>query len=177
MARGQMMDHGMDPKLFKRFKAVYTGHYHHKSSKGNIHYMGSPYEMTWADCGDVKGFHVLDTDTLELEFVPNPITLFERVVFSGKPVDVKDKIIKLVVPEGADRKKLDKAIAAMDDALDLQVIDEHLSLDDSAGQAIMVDDIEDTMKMVTDYINASEIDADKDALVGLMKQLYVEAHV
>jgi DNA repair exonuclease SbcCD nuclease subunit len=179
MARGQMMEHGMDPSVFKKFKAVYTGHYHHKSSKGNIHYLGTPYEMTWADCDDPKGFHILDTDTMKLEFIRNPITLFQKVHFDGKhDIDAKDKIIKLIVGEGVDRKKLDKAIAAIDgDALDLQVIDEHLSIDDTGGQMITIDDAEDTMKIVTDYVMASEIDADKDALVGLMKQLYVEAQI
>lgn len=178
MARGQMMDHGMDASVFSKFKAVYTGHYHMKSSKGNIHYLGSPYEMTWADCDDPKGFHVLDTDTMKIEYIQNPITLFQKIHFDAntRAPDTTDKIVKVIVHPGANRKTLDKFVSNMEkSALDIQVLDDHLNVDDSGGQAIMIDDLEDTMKIVNDYVMASEIDADKAALIGLLKQLYMEA--
>ena len=50
--------HGMDPKLFSRYEMVLSGHYHTKSSEGNIHYLGTQYELTWADAGDPKHFHM-----------------------------------------------------------------------------------------------------------------------
>lgn len=177
MARGQMMEHGMDPSPFKKFKAVYTGHYHHKSSKGNIHYLGAPYEMTWADCDDPKGFHVLDTDTLKLEFVPNPITIFEKIHFKdSSAITISDnKIVKLIVHYDVDRKALDKYVAALEKtSLDLQVIDEHLNIEEGVFE---IENIEDTMKILNDYVMASEIAVDKDALIGLLKELYVEAQV
>lgn len=183
MARGQMMDHGMDTKPFSKFKAVYTGHYHHKSSRGNIHYLGTPYEMTWADCEDPKGFHVLDTDTDELEFILNPITLFKKihVTANSEPrelLSTKGKITKLIVHDmgTAARKAFDSMMKEVEDgAIDLQVIDEHLEVDTTASHNIEIDDIEDTMQIVNDFVMAADIDADKSALVGLLKQLYVEA--
>lgn len=183
MARGQMMDHGMDSKPFAKFKAVYTGHYHHKSSKGNIHYLGAPYEMTWADCDDPKGFHVLDTDTGEIEFVLNPITLFKKihVTANSEPRELlatKGKITKLIVHDlgKAGRKVFEQALAEVEaGTIDLQVIDEHLEVDTTAAHNIEIADAEDTMQIVKDFVMASDIDADKDALVGLLKQLYVEA--
>lgn len=183
MARGQMMEHGMDSKPFSKFKAVYTGHYHHKSSKGNIHYLGAPYEMTWADCDDPKGFHVLDTDTGEIEFVLNPITLFKKIhiTANSEPQELlatKGKITKLIVHDlgKAGRKVFEQALAEVEaGAIDLQVIDEHLEVDTTAAHNIEIADAEDTMQIVKDFVMASDIDADKDALVGLLKQLYVEA--
>ena len=46
---GMKMDHGMDPKLFHRFNRVWSGHFHHKSKKGNVQYLGNPYQMYWND--------------------------------------------------------------------------------------------------------------------------------
>jgi DNA repair exonuclease SbcCD nuclease subunit len=178
MARGQMMEHGMDAAAFSQFDAVYTGHYHHKSSKGNIHYLGTPYELTWADCDDQKGFHVLDTITREIEFIPNPITLFKKIHFNSKDEkwNVDDKIVKVIIHPDANRKALESFISqAEQTSIDIQVVDQHLDIDESGGQVITIKDVEDTMKIVSDYITASDMDVDKSALIGMMKQLYVEA--
>ena len=45
MQAGIICDHGMDPDYFKRFETVLSGHYHTKSSSGNIHYLGSQMEF------------------------------------------------------------------------------------------------------------------------------------
>ena len=73
MDRGLECRDGMSPKPFERFEMVLTGHFHAKSQKGNIHYLGAQMEFYWNDCGDKKYFHVFDTNTRELEQVVNPL--------------------------------------------------------------------------------------------------------
>jgi hypothetical protein len=86
------------------------------------------------------------------------------------------QFVKLVVAEGMDRKKLDKLVASIEaSAIDVQLIDNHLNTEDVAAQSISVDNVEDTMAIVKDYIMASEMEVDKDALFGVMKELYIEA--
>src|SRR5690606_25923742 len=48
MMRGVKSDHGDDAKMFSRYMSVISGHYHTRSIQGNIHYLGIPYELTWA---------------------------------------------------------------------------------------------------------------------------------
>jgi DNA repair exonuclease SbcCD nuclease subunit len=98
---------GLKPSIFNRYEFVASGHYHHKSSKGNIHYLGAPYEITWNDYDDPKGFHIFDTETREIEFIKNDYRLFEKIYYDDenwennfRSLDTSfytDKIVKLIV--------------------------------------------------------------------------------
>ena len=37
--RGHMMEDGMDTDVFSKFNAVYSGHYHTRSTDGKINYL------------------------------------------------------------------------------------------------------------------------------------------
>ena len=102
MYKGYVANTGLPKKIFNRYEVACSGHYHHKSSKDNIHYLGAPYEITWNDYDDPRGFHVFDTETRELEFIRNKYRLFEKIYYddSGnidyKKLDTnhyKDKIV------------------------------------------------------------------------------------
>ena len=105
MHAGMPNPHGMSPSLFSRFESVLSGHFHTKSSKGNIHYLGSQMEFTWNDVDDPKFFHILDTETREITPVRNPITMFQKIIYDDTDTDwskhdvtqYKDKFIKLIV--------------------------------------------------------------------------------
>ena len=87
MDRGNICDTGIDKKLLNRYDVVLSGHFHHKSSDGNITYVGTPYEMTWADYSDLKGFHIFDTETREMVFVKNPYTMFNKILYDDSTTD------------------------------------------------------------------------------------------
>ena len=116
MYKGYNAEDGIAKDIFKGYEVVCSGHYHHKSSKDNIHYLGAPYEITWNDYDDPRGFHVFDTETRELKFIQNKYRLFEKIYYDDSPtwtpedgptVDwkkldtsyYKDKIVKLIVEE------------------------------------------------------------------------------
>ncbi len=61
--------HGLDSNNFNI--PVYSGHYHIKDSKGYINYLGTPFQTSWSDYLEEKGFYVLDTETREVEFIEN----------------------------------------------------------------------------------------------------------
>ncbi|AGS81034.1 recombination endonuclease [Caulobacter phage Cr30] len=188
MYRGNFMEHGMDEKLFQKFDMVLSGHYHHKSSRDNIHYLGTQYEITWADYGDQKGFHILDTDTRKLEFIHNPFKMFHKVYYDDLKYNTLDDLlnsidtssiaggyVKLVVvnktkPFWFDRvfDKLEKS-----DVVNLQIVDESLNLysefEETQGT------VEDTLTILDKYVDGLDIDIQKEPVVNLMKSLYEEA--
>ena len=105
MYRGQYSENGYDRELFRRFDTIFSGHFHHKSDDGQIYYLGTPYQITWSDFDDPKGFHIFDTDTRELERIVNPYTLFSKIFYDDTQEDYnnhdvekyEEKFVKLIV--------------------------------------------------------------------------------
>jgi DNA repair exonuclease SbcCD nuclease subunit len=64
---------GISQNSFGAFRYVISGHYHIKSSNGNILYIGTPYQLNWGDYDEQKGFHTLESG-FRLKFVPNGVT-------------------------------------------------------------------------------------------------------
>ena len=98
---GSICKHGLDSKIFENFDSVYSGHFHKKSKSGQIAYLGSPYQTTWQEVYETKGYHILDIETLEMEFVPNRNNLFIEIRDKKelKTLDLTDKFVRIVVSE------------------------------------------------------------------------------
>ena len=187
MHRGQTSTEGFVPDAFKKFDMVISGHYHAKSSRGNITYLGTPYGMTWADAGDWRGFYTFDTNTRDLQFIRNPVDIFNKLTWDdkGKGVDyyksfdlsgIENTYVKLVVANKQDPYQFDKFcdILYSMTLADLKIIED---LSDLEADAVDDDELEleDTMSLVDSYCDAVDTDVDKPKLKVLMKSLYVEA--
>jgi DNA repair exonuclease SbcCD nuclease subunit len=89
MDKGNICQFGLDRNIFSRFDQVFSGHFHHKSRKGNIDYLGSQYEMTWHDHNDPKAFHIYDTETRELTPIYNPYKMFHSIVYDDAAPELR----------------------------------------------------------------------------------------
>jgi glycosyltransferase involved in cell wall biosynthesis len=87
--QGINFEGGMEDKIFACYEMVLSGHFHGKASKKNVHYLGTQYQITFSDARLDKGFHVLDTQTRELEFIQNHE--LERIVEFIGPLYDDDK--------------------------------------------------------------------------------------
>lgn len=181
MYKGQINEHGLSRTIFDRFDKVFSGHYHHRSTIGNITYLGNPFELTWSDYDDPRGFHVFDTETLELEFIKNPYTMFEKIQYDEDSLDMelskyKDKYIKLYIRNRKDYNKFDHYIKTLMEhsPIDVKIIDEPL-LDNTCIDEDQTVSIEDTFVMISQYVDSMESELDKDRLKDMMKSLYTES--
>jgi DNA repair exonuclease SbcCD nuclease subunit len=181
MFKGQEAHDGLDPSIFKNFDLVCSGHFHHRHSKGNIHYLGNPYQMFWNDYADPRGFHIFDTETLELEFIENPYVIFEKLYYDDakdlpSPKEFTDMMVKVIVVNKSDHAAyenyMDKLYKA--NPLEVKIIE-----DFSEFEAEVMDDetidLSDTQTLVAQYIDALDTDVDKTRLKTIMKTLYIEA--
>lgn len=178
---GMKMEHGMDPSIFKKFKQVFSGHYHHKSSKGNVQYLGNPYQMFWNDYKDPRGFHIFDTETRDLEFIRNPFEIFEKIYYNDKnsqfkinPSDYTNKFVKVIVEEKTDYYSFEEMVESLYDANvhDLKVVETFV--DDSEDSDINVE-VKDTVTLLNEYIDEVEVSVNKKDLKKLIKTLYIES--
>jgi DNA repair exonuclease SbcCD nuclease subunit len=188
MYKGAVNDHGFSASLFDKFDVVCSGHFHHKSTRGNINYLGAPYEMSWSDYDDPRGFHIFDTDTRELTFVQNPYRMFQKWFYddtkwpnfdwiNGFDFDaVKGNYVKVIVKNKNNPFWFDTYIDRLEKAgaLDIQVVEDNLNLqleDDSD----IVNEAEDTLTILTKVVDQWDTPVDKKRLYNFLTTLYSEA--
>lgn len=188
MQAGILCTEGMKSTLFDRFELVLSGHFHTRSQKGNIHYLGSQMEFFWSDADDAKYFHVLDTGTREITPVRNPVRLHERIYYDDTLDDAKfkynagnlshldNKFVKIVVVNKSNPKLFEKFL----DRVQSRKIHE-LKIAENFSEFVgeNVDDekisVESTENLLYSYIDAVDTVLDKNEIKRIMHQLMVDA--
>lgn len=176
---GHVMQHGMDSNAFSKFKKVFSGHYHMKSTKKNVNYLGNPYQLYWNDYGCKRGFHVFDTETLKTTFYKNPFDIFHKLYYNNgvtlpNEEDLKGSYVKLIVENKGDYAKFDYAVSQLQDMGlgDLKII-EDLSVELDSGSEVL--ETEDTMTLLDNYIDDIDLKVNKSNVKNVMRSLYMEA--
>jgi DNA repair exonuclease SbcCD nuclease subunit len=187
MYRGSPVSHGDDRGLFGRFDMVLSGHYHHRSSAGNIHYLGSHAEFTWSDYDDPKGFHILDTETRELAFIENPFKMFRKMWYNDKDVTTEALLdrdfskyagayVKLIVQGKDNPFAFDLFTTKLYEAnpIEVVIVEDHRNMD-TIDENDLLNEAEDTLTILSKYIGTLETSVDTKELDNLMHSLYNEA--
>jgi DNA repair exonuclease SbcCD nuclease subunit len=176
---------GMDRKLVSGFGQVFSGHFHTQSRQDNVRYVGSVGQYTWGDYGDERGFHVLDTETLEMEFVKNPYTPFKKVFYDDSTEeaiertkrsmhDLEGKFVKLVIKHKTDPAAFDSVIDLIEKQTDeITPVDAHLHADDA--QEVDIAPAEDTLSILRKYAETAPVDVDRRRVTSILEELYTEA--
>jgi DNA repair exonuclease SbcCD nuclease subunit len=172
-----IMEHGLDSKSFDKFDRVFSGHYHTRSDNGKIFYLGNPYEMYWTDVDDTRGFHIFDTETLELIPINNTYKLFYNIYYDDTPIQTfnfskyKNKIVKVVVRKKSKPKEFDKFIDKLNLAgvEDLKIIENFIIIE---KEDFEVDEEENTMSILNRYIDDSEFNLDKGKIKMIFQDIY-----
>lgn len=188
MYRGMKNDHGMDTNPFKKFDMVCSGHFHHKSSSGNIHYLGNPYEMTWNDYNDQRGFHVFDSETRELTFVQNPYRMFYKVWYDDSNVtfeqlqqryqfeQYENTYVKVIVQNKTNPYWFDIVMDNLYKAnpANVSIVEDNKHMEMLTEEEI-INEAEDTLTSLHKYVDGMNTDIDKKKLNQLFSNLYTEA--
>ena len=179
---GHFFEGGLSPDIFNKFHTVFSGHFHHKSERGNIKYLGNPYELFWNDYKAERGFHLLDPKTKKLGFIKNPYRIFRKFFYNDVDVDYtyfdaskfKDSYVKLFVEERTDNYLFEKIIEKLYEVgiHDLKIIeDQNMNFEEDSSSL----EGEDTLTILNKYIEETDINLDKTNLKNLVKSIYVEA--
>lgn len=172
---GYINKKGQDHDEYNGFDMVLSGHFHDPSHIDNVRYIGAPYEMNWGDADRPRGFSVLDTETNEIEFVPNPHKLFVKIEYqegTNPPDDLEGKFVKVFARQ-------DKDSVLYETFLDMIRTQKPNKLESIEGKAELVEDYEmvdmgaDLMEIINksvDGLNLSE--SESGAIKDVMFDLY-----
>lgn len=188
MHKGQLSEHGhLELSALKKFNNVFSGHYHHRSSQGNVSYIGNPYELTWNDYDDPRGFSVYDTETGLIEFIQNPYTMFNKIFYDDENKDPSwvadvdftkytNTHVKVIVVKKTDFLAFDTFIHNLQSAnpAEYKIIEDFSEFEEAAIDDEQIE-AEDTLTLLNSYIDAIDTDINKDRLKTLMRELYVDA--
>ena len=177
---GHVMDVGADFECYNKFKHVFSGHYHTRSNNGSIYYLGNPYEMFWNDVNDKRGFHIYDTDTLQLKTINNPYAMYKIIHYANTPRQMtnfeqyRDKIVKVVVREKDDDKAYDMFMQSLSkvNPYDIKVVERTVNMlapDEDIAQT------EDTMTLLNTYIDDLSTDLNKSKIKDILRETYQQA--
>jgi DNA repair exonuclease SbcCD nuclease subunit len=177
--KGSFAIEGYSQSMFKAFQKVFSGHFHHKSETGNITYLGNPYEITWSDYNDQRGFHIYDTETMEVEFIPNPYSMFYKIYYNDEKNDYGDLskyencYVKIII-ENRNNSYLFQIL--MDKLVDvgvghISVVDNLFDIEDMGDDIENMEDVEDTMSVIKSCVDGFQIE-NKESLNILMQNLY-----
>ncbi len=178
--KGHLMEDGMDSNIFDKFERVFSGHYHTRSNNGKIFYLGNPYEMFWNDVNDKRGFHIFDTETLELISIDNPYKLFYNIYYEDTnyrlfdSTEYENKIVKVIVRKKTKPKDFEKFIDKLYSAgvQDLKIIE---NFEVQISEDFEISEEENTMSILNRYIDDSETSYDKSMIKNIFQEIYKEA--
>jgi DNA repair exonuclease SbcCD nuclease subunit len=176
-------ENGLDSEiLFNNYKLVFSGHFHTRSNlertDRKIEYIGNPYQLTFADEGDDRGFCILDMDTLDYEYINNNKSLVFKTIKYPEPLykkDIQGNIIKLDINHDLNFKE--------------EEIEEYINTCDkykpalplSINRTTSVENIDseyktvDLLEMINEYLDEIEMN-DKQDVYDNIKEVYAELH-
>ena len=183
MQRGQVSHEGYEDAFLKEYDQVYSGHYHSRSASvdGKIAYLGTPYELFWSDYKDQKGFGVFDTQSKAFKFITNPHRMFYKLTYDDTKdmsqdfTNLQNKYIKIVVAQKTNPQQFD---TFMDDIYKMNPIDVTIVEDVNEmvnNEEDVVDQAQDTLTILSNYIDQQTIQVEPQKLKTVMRELYLEA--
>ena len=147
--------------------------------------MGTQYQITFADLNETKGFHVLDTETREIEFIENPYKMFHTLRYNDNdgPLDVdkvdasylKDAYVKIFVEAKKHPYSFDRFMDKLYDSGVAKITVVEDIIDSEWTKEEIVDLAQDTVTLINNEIDGIEEVDDKPRMKKLIKDLYMES--
>jgi len=190
MDRGNVCHDGISRDVFSQYTRVLSGHFHHRASRGNIHYLGNPYELNWGEYDDPKGFHIFTPTTGSIQFIPNPHLMFSKYFYDDGNLteesvmqynweQYKDRCVKVVVKSKPSPHLFDTVLDNIysQHPFDVSVVENYLAQDELTADQLQqsIDQAEDTLTIMNRYIDGLKMELEKNKLKSLMSELYKEA--
>jgi len=143
--------------------------------------------MTWSDYQDPRGFHVFDLDDHDLKFIENPYRMYHKIFYNDSKKSLEDmmsddferyrnRCVKFVVQDKTNPYWYDMVLDKLYKAspFNVAIVEDYSDdlLSTTAQQT--VDQAQDTMSILTSYVDSMEVSRKND-IKDLLAGLYSEA--
>lgn len=102
----KVLEHGPEHEDFKKPKRIFTGHFHKRQNKNNVHYIGNTFPMDYSDANDTnRGMAVYNYENDELKYIdwenaPAYIQCkFSEMIKRPKKILKKNATVKCIVDD------------------------------------------------------------------------------
>ena len=168
--------------LLKKSSLIISGHFHIRAERsydnGTILYLGNPYQMDFGDVDSIKGYYILDFDTLKYEFTENKLSprhhkvyLSELAKIGSITEEIKNKFnnnfVKFIIDKNISPDEVDivlKRFGALNPVsinVDYAVNFDKYKLDESNIYDFSGIDV---VTAIEEFINLIEIDNKKEVI-------------
>jgi len=182
--KGVKSDKGFQQKVFNHIPLVVSGHYHTSSRNKNIQYLGTPYEIMWSDYNDPKGFWILETNDLSLQFVSNPYTIHHKIFYKEQETysddylnEITGKYVKIYIISKDDEYEFQKFLDRVNSKHPLSVAiyqsEETVEMNDVSNYNVNTQSALDVLKSKVEEIDDDNIDREK--MKTITEEIYKEA--
>ena len=180
MHPGAISVEGLKTSDFKPWNNVWSGHYHTQSQNENIHYLGTPYQMSWSDHSTKHGFWVFDTTDRSMQFIENPFRYFHRFVWNdgcefADLESVNNSYVKVDVKSKTNFEAFENFIDKinLNSPYELKIIESYEEFSEENVQELI--QINSTEDLIKEYISDVATTASKDSVTQMMLNVYSEA--
>lgn len=202
MMKGIYSKEGLSHSHFKDYKLVLSGHYHGRTINDNVHMVGTPFQLSWNDFNEDKGFLILD-DKFNYEYVQNSVNpkyvkiYYDNGILTQEGLTSCESISELESLEIASENYCRLFTRAVDDQMKLELYHSSLilsSINDYKIDIVSLNDVvesfetdafdeafsegENTLQLILTCLNGMTFDEaiDKMILSDMVKKEYKEAH-
>ena len=156
---------------YGKFKGIFSGHFHTMSQKDNVIYTGTPYETTWIDAGDPKGWFLFDHG--DWSFVENQHKIH---VFAKYPeiIDTKGKFVRAILDGNPDKKEAEAWKKKLEEQGPIDIKYQE-KMEESFASEVNMEKIMSTEELIFEFIDDSDIQADKTKVKQHMSSIYSRA--
>lgn len=163
-------EHGPDPEDYKKPKRIFSGHYHKRQSKNNIHYIGNTFPADFSDANDTeRGMAIYEFETDTLEYINWPqCPTYIKVKLSDllkKPKKIlkENSRVRVIVDQAITLSENNEIKKAFSEKYNLREI----SLEESVDTSVELTDIE---KEVEDL----KLEGVNEIIIELLKRIKSE---
>lgn len=185
----KMCDKGEESKnLLDKSSFVISGHFHHRDHreypKGQILYMGSPYQQNFGDVDEIRGFYIIDTYNNSFEFFENDFSpVYRKVSIKDiKQGKITSSVLKQTIPNNFISLIIDEQLPSEDISLlsskiqNLNPSSFRIDYKDLTNDLVSNSQAEyntvDIVKNMEDFINSIDNIENKDEVANYLTELY-----